>query len=185
MARVLLKNVRLSFPVLFEPEQFDGQGKARYSAAFLVEPDSENDAAINAAIQEVAEKAWGKKAEPLLKAYRGSSNKFCYTDGSLKEYDGYEGNFCLAAHRNEEAGPPKVVDKDKSELSVTSGKPYAGCYVNGIVDFWAQSGQYPGVRCTLVAVQFAGDGEAFAGAPASADEFEDLSDGDDFSSFGS
>lgn len=186
MSRVVLKNVRLSFPVLFTPEQFDGAGKARYSASFLVVPGSDNDKAVRAAIKEEATKTWGAKADTHLKAFENNSGKFCYQDGNLKEYDGYQDHFCLASHRGEDAGPPKVVDKDKSDLPEKSGKPYAGCYVNAVVDVWAQTGQYPGIRSTLVAVQFAADGDAFAGAPASADDLEDISTpGDsDFGDFG-
>jgi hypothetical protein len=43
---------------------------------------------------------------------------------------------------------------------------YGGCYVNAAIKPWLQENQYGrGVRCDLVAVQFAGNGEPFgAGA---------------------
>ena len=178
--RVVLKNVRLSFPKLFEATQFQqGQGKARYDASFLVVPGSDNDKAILAAIREECKTAFGAKADAKLKALQNDSGKFCYQDGNTKEYEGYEDHFFLSSHRNEEQGPPKVVDKDKTPLTPADGKPYAGCYVNASVDIWAQSGQYPGIRCTLIAVQFCADGDAFAGAPATDEDFEDLSDPDE------
>jgi hypothetical protein len=73
---------------------------------------------------------------------------------------------------------PLVVDKDKSPLSEASGRPYAGCYVNASLDIWAQDNSYgKRVNATLRGVQFFRDGDAFAGgAPASEDEFDDLSD---------
>ena len=37
-SRVMLNNVRLAFPVLEEPEQFQGTGKPRFSATLLIEP---------------------------------------------------------------------------------------------------------------------------------------------------
>jgi hypothetical protein len=175
--RVILKNVRLAFPSLFEARKFDDKNpKKRYGATLLIPPGSENDKAIRAAIQREATEKWGQKAAVTLKSFEGSSNKYCYQDGILKsdQYEGFEGMWALSANRNEEQGAPAVVDRDKSPLGPASGKPYAGCYVNASVDIWAQTGQYTGVRCTLVGVQFAGDGDAFAGAPATADDFDDL-----------
>jgi len=48
-----------------------------------------------------------------------------------------------------------------------------------------QTGTYTGIRATLIAVQFAADGAAFAGAPAVVDDddFEDLSDPDEDDDF--
>ena len=180
MARVVLRNVRLSFPDLWIAKEFKaGDGRPRYSATFLVEPGSDNDKNIRAAIRAEAELEWGKKAEAMLKSVESHSGKFCYLDGNLKDYDGYEGMFYLAAHRQKNQGAPKVVDKDKSELQADDGKPYAGCYVNGSVDIYVQTGEFPGVRASLIAVQFAADGDAFSSAPATADDFEDLSSDDE------
>jgi hypothetical protein len=186
--KVILKKVRLSFPVLWEPEQFEqGQGKARYSAVFLVEPGSANDKAIRSAIATEAKATWGEaKAKAQLANLAPQTGKFCYQDGELKsdKYAGYEGNWALSAHRNADQGAPAVVDRDRSPLSPESGKPYSGCYVNASVDVWVQKGQYTGVRCTLIGIQFCEDGEAFAGAPATADDFEALEGAnDDFSDF--
>lgn len=179
--RVVLKNVRLSFPKLFKAEKYKGKEDStpRYDAAFLVVKGSDIDKAIWAAIKEECKINYGAKADTKLAALRGDTNKFCYQDGDNTEREEYEGNMILASHRNEDQGPPKVVDKDKSPLTPASGKPYAGCYVNASVDIWVQKGDYPGVRCTLIAVQFCGDGDAFAGAPATDEDFEDLSDPDE------
>lgn len=175
MARVVLKNVRLSFPVLFEAKEFKaGDGKPRYSSTFLVEPGSENDKAIRAAIRSEAEAKFGKKADAILKSFENNANKFCYLNGDLKEYDGYEGKFYLSSHRPATSGAPAVVDRDKTPLGSDSGKPYGGCYVNASVDIYAQAGENQGIRCGLVAVQFFADGDAFASAPATADDFDDL-----------
>lgn len=175
---VKLRNVRLSFPVLWEAEAFQEGQKKRYSAAFLIQPGSESDKAVQAAIQSVATEAWKDKAKPMLESFRGNRNKYCYTRGDLNNYDGYAGMLVLATHRYEDQGRVLVIDRNKSPLSAKDGKPYAGCYVNATVDVWAQTGQYTGVRCTLLGVQFAGDGDAFAaGKPASLDDFDDLSEG--------
>jgi ssDNA-binding protein len=180
--KVVLKDVRLSFPDLFVPQLFQNKpdSKARYNASFLVEPNSANDKALRAAILEAAKETYGKKADALLKSWENNSNKYCYMDGDLKEYDGYAGMMALSAHRNSDQGAPAVVDRDKNvKLTAADGRPYAGCYVNASVDIYAQQGTYPGIRASLVAVQFVRDGDAFAGTPANTDDFDDLAVSED------
>ena len=75
-----------------------------------------------------------------------------------------------------------ILDKDKTELSQTAGRPYGGCYVNATIEVWAQNNDFgKTTRAQLLAVQFAKDGDAFGAGTAkgSADEFEDLSDSGD------
>ncbi|MFJ1257865.1 ssDNA-binding protein [Cupriavidus sp. CuC1] len=178
--KVLLKDVRLAFPDLWTAKQFDGAGPFRYSATLLIEPGSANEKAIEAAIAKVAADKFGKKAASLLQSFRGNSNKFCYLDGNLKEYDGFQGMFYLSSHRKQTDGPVLVIDTNKAPLGEASGKPYAGCYVNASVDIYAQEGQYAGIRCGLIGVQFARDGDSFGGASKTdGSEFEDLGAGAD------
>lgn len=174
--KVVLQNVRLSFPDLHTPRQFKGEGKARYSASFLVEPGSENDKLIRKAILDTATEKWADKAAAKLKTLAGQNGKYCYMDGDSKEYDGYAGMMVLSAHRNDDQGKPKIVDRAKQDLGPESGKPYAGCYVNAVVDIWAQSGDYPGIRATLNVVQFFADGEPFAGSSPNVDDLPDIAD---------
>lgn len=180
--KVLLKNVRLSYPNLWEARQFNGKGSFTYGATALIEPESENDKKIRAAIKEAAAETWGDKAANKVKSLAGSKD-FCYRDGDLADKDEYEGLWYLGAKRNESQGAPAVVDRSRRPLEAKDGKPYGGCYVNMSVEIWAQKGEYTGIRCTLIGVQFYADGDAFAGARATADDFEQLDDdgeGDDF-----
>jgi len=87
----------------------------------------------------------------------------------------------VAAHRQAKDGAPKIYGIDgKTLLKETDGIIYGGCYVNAILDFYAQSGENPGMRCSLVGVQFLRDGPAFSGSSVSAGDFEDHSaKGDD------
>jgi len=181
MATVILKNVRLAFPDLFQAKQFDGQGAFTYAATFLVEPGSENDKLVQRAIIEAVTARWEKKAPDILKTLRGNNQKCCYYPGNLKEYDGFDGMMALSAKRQQEAGHPMVVDQKKNELSPSDGKPYGGCYVNAKVDLWAQDNKWgKGIRATLIAVQFAKDGDAFsATGPATAEGFEEEEGGNE------
>lgn len=178
---IFLNKVRLAFPVLYVPEEFQtGDGKPRYSATFLVDPGSDNDKLIRKTILEVVKEKItdAKKAEQFLKSVVGQSQKYCYQYGDTKSFDGFEGNWFLAAHRQAKDGAPAVVDQKRQPLAQNSGGVYAGCYVNAKVDIYVQTTGNPGVRCGLLAIQFAADGDAFAGGVANADGFEDL-DSDD------
>lgn len=183
--KLRLNNVRLAFPNLFEATEFKaGDGKARYDATFLVEPGSANDKAIKAAILTAATETYDKKAPALLKSFEGQSNKYCYLDGDTKEYDGFAGHMFLSCHRKEKDGAPSIFDRNKAPLKEADGKPYAGCYVNAIVEIFAQKGEFPGIRASFSGVQFFADGEAFSGSRAAdADDFEDLAEGTDADDF--
>lgn len=174
-----LANVRLAFPVLFEPKAVGDSKDLAYSASFIIEKDDAQVKKINAAIDSVAKEKWNEKAAGILKLLR-NSDKVLLHDGDMKEqYEGFPGNYFITS-RNKTR--PVVLDRDKSPLTVDDGKPYAGCYVNVIVDVWAQDHKSYGKRinASLKGVQFVKDGDAFGGsAPASPDAFDDLSEGAD------
>lgn len=177
--KVKLSNVRLSFPDLWEAVQYQGQGPFSYRASFLMPPDHADKAKIDAAIQAVAKEKWAAKASQILAGILGVSNKCCFIDGNTKAYDGYAGNWALTSTRDQAKGRPLVIDQAKNPLLAADGKPYAGCYVNATVEFWAQDNNYgKAVRCTLLGVQFLRDGDAFGGGSvADPDDFEALAEG--------
>lgn len=186
MAIVQLKDVRLSFPDLFEAKQFEGQGPFSYRAAFLQpenqkvylqQPDKSWKATtMTKIINDVASEAWKAKAPAILKTLENNSQKICWYDGNVKDYDGYADHFVLSSSRGQDKGRPTVINHDKSPLTERDGKPYAGCYVNATVEVWVQDNKYgKGIRATLRGVQFLKDGDAFsAGTPLSDDEFEEI-----------
>lgn len=186
MAIVQLKDVRLSFPDLFEAKQFEGQGPFSYRGAFLQSEDQKvylqqadkswKPTTMAKVIEAVATEAWKAKAGAILKTLDGNPQKICWYDGNLKEYDGYADNFVLSSSRGQDKGRPLVMDRDKSPLTEKDGKPYAGCYVNATVEVWAQDNKYgKGIRATLRGVQFVRDGDAFsAGTPVNDDEFDEI-----------
>jgi len=185
MAKVILKSVRLSYPCLWVPKEYKvGDGRPRWSATFLIEPGSKNDMLVNRAIEVAAFETWTEKAKKMLASCAGQKAKHCYIDGDISPDPEYEGLMALAAHRatKTKAGknsPPLVVDRMKNPLTEDDGLPYAGCYVNAVVDIYCQTGENYGVRATFSAIQFDHHGEAFGTAPPSADDFEDLGADDD------
>jgi hypothetical protein len=186
MAIVKLLGARLSFPDLFTAVQFEGAGPFSYRAAFLQAEDqpvmiqqadkSWKKTTMRKVIEDVASEAWKAKSAAILKTLEGNPQKCCWYDGSIKEYDGYEGNFVLSASRGQDKGRPLIVDNDKAPLTESDGKPYAGCYVNGTVEIWPQDNKFgKGIRATLRGVQFVKDGDAFsAGTPVSDDDFDEI-----------
>lgn len=175
--QVVLVNVTLRFADLFKAREFTpGDGRPRFSASFLIEKGSENEKKIRAAIEQAAKDAWGDKFQARLKAMDGQKTQFCYTDGDKADYDGASGKMVLASHRHASQGAPAIVDRAKQPLALESGKPYPGCTVNAVVDIWAQSGENPGIRSGLNAVQFVKDGEPFTGSVPRTDDLPDLSE---------
>jgi len=162
MSTVKLNDVRLSFAnALFEPQKVQGQGEAKFSASFILPPNHPGVAAIKAAMKAVAEAKWGAKAAETFMALK-AGDKLALHDGDSKpQYQGYKGNLFVNA-------------SNKSPLAATSGRPYAGCYVNGSIELWAQDNQFgKRINATLKGVQFLRDGERLAGGGvASADDFE-------------
>lgn len=176
--KVTLKNVRISFPDVFKPNEF--KGKRSYRCKFLLEKGSENLKAISDAIKAEATEKWKAKAPQKLAQFKGSAQQNCLIDGDNSEVEGFAGHMILTANRAEKSGPPVVVDRYKKPLTESQGKIYSGCYCYGNVEIWAQDGENPGIRCTLINLQFYKDGESFGGAaPASADGLDDLSFEDD------
>jgi hypothetical protein len=185
--KVMLQKARLAFPVLGEPEQFQGQGKPRYSGTFLVLPDSDNHKLSQAAMLAAAEAKWPGKGAAAVKSLTAGL-KVAMLDGDTKsDYDGFEGMIYIGAHAQASA-PPRLLDGQKRELPRDTGVIYAGCFVNAAVEFWAQDNQWgKRINCTLRGVQYAGEGQSFsASRPAEADEFDvveeavDAAGSDDF-----
>ena len=175
--KVNLKKVRIAFPALFEAKTVNGEGEPRFSAAFVIDPSSENAKALAAALKETAVAKWGAKAEGILSELK-KKGRVCYvegpkTNGNGEVYDGFEDMHSLNASNK---ARPLVLDRDKSPLTAADGRPYGGCYVNAVVELWAQDNNFgKRINATLKGVQFDKDGDAFGGgAPASPDDFEDL-----------
>ncbi len=178
--RIMLKNVRLAFPNLFEPSTVAGEGEPRYSAALILPTDHPQIKEIQAKIKAVATEKWKDKADAQIKALE-KTGKIALHDGDEKpNYDGFPGNLFVSASAKASARPT-VIDTNKSALTDRDGKIYAGCYVNVSLDFWAQDNAYgKRVNAQLRGVQFLRDGDAFsAGRPADSDEFEEVTEGAD------
>jgi hypothetical protein len=172
MSKIKLNNVRLSFPSLFQKATFEGK-ETKFEATLLLDKErhAESIAEIQAAIKlAIKEKLGGAKV---------GAEKLCMKDGDDSDYEGYAGTMSLKAAN---AKRPLVIDRDKTPLAESDNRPYSGCYVNCIIELWAQNNAYgKRINANLLAVQFYKDGQPFgdAGANASVNDFDAFDDESD------
>ena len=175
MSKIILKNVRLSFPSLFHKAVFDGK-ETKFEATFLIDKATQADKIkeIKAAIDNAIKDA--------LKGGKLPPDKVCMKDGDNIDYAGYAGMQSLKASSSKR---PIIIDRDKSPLTEDDNKFYAGCYVNASLELWVQNNQFgKRVNCNLLGIQFFKDGEPFAdGVKGSVDDFEAFGDDEETNDF--
>ena len=180
--KVVLKVARLAFPDLFTAVKIgdDPTSTPRFTSIFIVEPGGANAKALLAAVSQVGAEKWKTKWPQVCEVLK-AKDRICYREGPKKNktgdvYDGFEGMFHVNASTEIK---PLVLDRNKSPVSASDGKVYAGCYVNASIDLWAQDNKWgQRINATLLGVQFEKDGDAFsAGAPPDPEDFDDLGDG--------
>jgi len=171
MSKIKLQNVRLSFPSLFRKAVFSGQ-ETKYEGTFLI--DKKTQAGKIKEIEEAIEDL----IEDKLKGAKLKADKICFKDGDDIDYDGYAGHMSFKASNNKR---PMVLDRDRTPLSEDDNRPYSGCYVNAILELWAQDNQYgKRINANLLGVQFFKDGQPFGdGVSANADDFDAFGDDDE------
>lgn len=183
IGEVKLRNVRLSFAHLFEPQvpkpDKDGKvGAATFNANFLVskttEQGKQNAKLLKEAKERVIKAKW-PKGDVKLKP-----EKLCTRDGDLESYDGYAGHLYVSA-RSPADRPPDLVSNRRGgdgkwiRVKPQDGLLYSGCYVNAIVRLWAQDNEHGRrVNASIETVQFYSHGEAFGAQRVDADDaFDD------------
>lgn len=185
--KIQIRNLRLAFPELFEARAGEEGGTPKYGAKFVVPANHPQIDEIEKAMFATAEAKWGGKAKTIYanltktgkpKVVEVAFVRQPYANSDGEPYDGFEDAFYLTASNKVR---PTVIDGDRTPLTAADGKPYSGCYVNAIIEFWAQDNKYGrAVRAELKGVQFVKDGDAFGGggSAASAEDF-DVVDGSD------
>lgn len=180
--RVYLKNVRLSYPHLQERQKANEDAPPKFSASFLIDPDTapgkRNVAAIKSAIKAAREAAGIKDAVKIkgdrMCFFRGDDN----TDDEGNVKDGYEGMLVIKASNKD---PVRLLTRKKGEVERDdiNSTFFGGCYVEAMLGLYAtKKGGSWGIFASLDGVRFWEDGEPFGKAPISDDEWDD--DDDDF-----
>lgn len=185
---VVLKDVRLSFPHIFEPSASIEGGPKKFRAAFLIDPETASGKAnikkVEAAMEKAGIGVWKTKEKADKIRSKLASDRSGLRDGddcTNKEgdvYDGYEGMKVISASNGRK---PKVLRRDKSVIDSTeSAEIYAGCYVNAVVSIWATNAEKHGgngIFATLEIVQYLRKGEPFGASELDEDDYlEDLED---------
>lgn len=184
-SKLQIRNARLAFPNLFTPQEpMTKDGKPRYTATLLLDPKDPQIAKIRKAMESAAQAKWPKTWAENLKACVRKDD-ICLRDGNDKsKYDGFADHLYLSTAAPVDARP-LVIDQAKRPLTEADGVIYPGCYVNAIVEIYAQDNHgRKGINASLSGVQFVREGPSFAASrPASVDEFDDISDGADADGF--
>ncbi len=147
MQPMILKNVRIAYPNLYNRPMYNGELQ-KYSAKLLLDPEQHNkeieqlQAAFNTLLKE-----HNKGAKIPAECYCLKKGE----DTGRSEYDNY---YVLTASSNQ---PIRVLDLTASIVTDETQNPvYGGCYVNAKVDFWFlnKPGYSKRVCSNLIAVQF-------------------------------
>lgn len=173
---LMFSNTRLSFPHFVEPHAAgnDPNAKKKYAADFIIAPNDPTLAQFMQRYTEMAQAKWGEHYQQVMAMIQSDRKLRCYGNGSekidkktFKPYLGYEGMVYLSASKDT---PPQMVGLDGKPIDPANSmayqamarKLYGGCYVNVALKPWIQENKHGrGIRCDLVAIQFAKDGEAF------------------------
>jgi len=188
---IKLLNVRLSFPHIYKPqeqENDDGTTRESFNSVFMV-PKEDNPhlkpilAAMKAGSAEAKKKAWGGNEEEWP---RIPASMTCFKDGDNDDHfttprAEYAGHYILSASSPGNR-PPRVVTNRKGSddrwIDAEPGKknaPYAGCWVNAVVEVYGQKKdpkrKMPNrINASFSVVQFLKDGEAFGNSGADPDD---------------
>jgi hypothetical protein len=164
---VILSDVRTSYFYGFEP--YKGDNGDSYCSHFLMAPDHPGVALIKAAQRRAATAMWKDGAEAMLQAL-AKQDRLCLHDGDTSKpgVDGYKGMLFVSGNSKKRF---TIVDGDRSPLTAADGRPYSGCYVNAIVQVWAQQNKWgKRINAQISGVQFLRHGESFGGGRVAAPE---------------
>jgi hypothetical protein len=177
---IFLSNVRLSFPHLAEPQkqvnEATGATRISYNAEFIMPQDHAGFAQFMARYGAMALEKWKEHAQTVMGMIQQDRKTRCFGLGAekinkktFKPYDGYAdaGAVFITAGRD---SAPQMIQADGSPVDPANTmayqqlarKMYGGCRVNAAVKPWLQDNKHGrGIRCDLIAVQFAADDVAF------------------------
>lgn len=175
---IFLSNVRLSFPHLAEPQrqrnEVTGAERISYNAEFIMPQDHAGFQQFMQRYGALALAKWAEHAQTVMGMIQNDRKTRCFGKGEEKinkktfqPYDGYAGHVFITAGRD---NPPQMIQADGSPIDPKNTMAYqqlaramyGGCRVNAAVKPWLQDNKHGrGIRCDLVAVQFAGDDTPF------------------------
>ena len=169
----MLKNVKLSFPKVFEHGSFGGESTGKYEATFLL---PKTDVKTYERVMELITEAKGKTKIP--------SDKLAIKDGDELDDEHTDGMWVIkTANKNR----PTLLDRSKNPVTREDDEAdpmfFGGATVNASISFWKQDNSYgKRINGNLAGIQYVSgdieeDGFGDTGT-ASADEFDDEDEDD-------
>lgn len=175
---IFLSNVRLSFPHLAEPQkqvnETTGATRISYNAEFIMPQDHAGFGQFMQRYGALALDKWKEHANTVMQMIQQDRKTRCYGRGEEKvnkktfqPYDGYAGHVFITAGRDSQ---PQMIQADGTPIDPSNTmayqqlarKMYGGCRVNVAVKPWLQDNKHGrGIRCDLIAIQFAADDTPF------------------------
>ena len=174
---------RLSFPNIVDPQvktNDKGETVSSYNCDIIMPPNDPGFQKIMQVYTRMAQEKWKENAPQAMQRIQGDRKTRCYGAGeekvsakTFKIHMGYEGNVFISARNQRQ---PQIIDTDGKPVDPTNtmqvravaARLEGGVIVNAVIKPWLQqNAQGIGVRCDLVAIQFAkDDGTRYgAGAP--------------------
>lgn len=173
----ILEKVRINYPHLFEPTDYEGDGNFKYKALFVVDKKSETGKKLRAEVDRVAKEQWKEKGAKVIEKIWGNAQKISLRDGDKEDNEEYAGHWLLSTSNKKR---PTVKDRDNSPLSEKDNRPESGDIVNAKVQIYAMTKRGDAIYATLYGVQFVEQGEPFAGGTNVKDvDFDDLDSSDE------
>ncbi len=178
---ILVTRARLSFPHIAEPQvqkdNVTGKTRSTYNCDLILTPDNPAYKEFMQRFAELATAKWKESAQAAMGQINANRKQRCYGAGEEKVDSktfqvrgGYAGHVFISASKQAERGMPQIIDDSGKQVDpantmacqMIARKMYGGCYVNAAIKPWLQQNETGiGIRCDLVALQFAADGEAF------------------------
>lgn len=175
---IYISNARLSFPHIAEPQRkvdkLTGRERVSYSCDIILPKEHDGFVKFMRQYGALALEKWKENAQTVMTMIQNDRKQRCYGSGdekisqkTFKPYDGYIGNVFITAGNKAQ---PQIIDADGKLVDPANTmacqqlarKLYAGCRINVAIKPWLQYNDHGnGVRCDLVAVQFAGDDAPF------------------------
>lgn len=175
---ILVSKARLSFPHLTEPQrqviETTGKERVSYNCELLMLQDHPAFVKFMQVYANMALEKWKEHAQATMNMIQNERKLRCFGRGEEKvnkktfqPYEGYAGMVYITTGRDT---PPQIIQADGTPIDPNNTmayqqltrKMYGGCWVNAAIKPWLQENKYGrGVRCDLVAIQFAADDKAF------------------------
>lgn len=170
--KIVTGKVRFSFCHIFEPQEPQGGGDAKYSVTLLIpKTDTATLGKIKQAMEEARENFVKRNGTNSLPA---KPNHTLHDGDGVRDSGDPYGPECKGCYVITVSSKQKPIIVDSFRNPITDpGEVYSGCYGRAAINFYGyNSNGKKGISAGLLSIQKLHDGEPF-GTVGSADDFND------------